>query len=319
MIDPVEQVPFGRTGLNISRLGLGTASITGMFGHEITDADAVQMIHFALDAGVTLFDTAPHYGPLEAETRLGLALEGVPRESYVLETKVGRIIQPDGSRVFDFSYDGIMQSLEGSLKRLKVDAVDSVLLHDPYDFEQQIIDESFPVLAELRSQGVVKAIGVGIADYALLSRLTAHCDFDVYMQAGHYSLLEQGAQPALELYANKRIVVLAAKVFQSGILATGLHPDARYNYGKTPPHIVDAMMKIEAICAEYDVPLRAAALQFVAAHPAVSALVMGARNTSQLSDTLANLQVPVSGEFWSALKDAEVIPHGAPTGIDLET
>jgi len=297
--------------VTLPRLGFGSASITPETG--VTLEQAVDVVQYAYAQAIRFFDTAPHYGAYSAESRIGLALRGIPRADYLLETKVGRLIQADGTRVFDFSRAGILKSLEGSLKRLNTDYVDGLLLHDPIGYAQQVIDEAYPLLVDLKAQGVVRWIGVGVKDYTLLCALAQQRAFDVFMQAGHYTLLEQEAYDALNVYAQHGVTVIAAKVYQSGILATGTVEGARYNYGPAPQSIVMRVRGIEQICAQYCVPLRAAALQFVLAHPSIQGAVIGMQSRTHVEDALAMLSDTVPAAFWQALRDAGYLQAGLPT------
>lgn len=292
-------------------LGFGTASIVPEY--NISAEQAIDTVQYAYEQGMRFFDTAPHYGAYAAEERSGLALRGINRTSYILETKVGRLIQPDGTRIFDFSRDGILRSFEGSLMRLKTDYIDSVLLHDPYDYETQVREEAHATLLELKAQGVVKRIGIGIKDYVLLKRLAQTCEFDVFMQAGHYSLLEQEAQAAMHDFAQRGITVLLAKVYQSGILATGAIEGAQYNYRPAPPQILERVKAIEVLCQQHAMPLRAAALQFARAHPAVNSLVIGMQTRQHVDDAQQMLKHPIPAQFWQNMREAAYLPQGAIT------
>ncbi len=305
--------PVGNTGLEVTAIGLGTASLAS----AAAEREAVQIIQVALENGIRFLDTAPHYGPFQAEVRLGLALAGIPRDTYVLETKVGRLYTQDGTWRYDFSYDGILRSLEGSLQRLKLDYVDSILLHDPFDAYQQVIDTAFPAMDELRRQGVVKSIGVGIKDWQLLMRLADATDFDCFMQAGHYSLLEQEALPALARFQARGIAVFAAKIFQSGILATGVTANARYNYREPSAEILAQVHQLQDTCDRYQVPLCATAIQFVAAHPAVTSVVVGVDSTAQLLDTLNKAKFDIPLDLWRDLRANNLIATNAPLPGDI--
>lgn len=183
---------MGATELQVSRLGLGTAPLTGKDG-SIPEAQSIDTVRAALAAGVTLIDTAPLYGAGRSRQRVGDALQGVPRDGYVLSTKVGRLVLPDGAVIFDFSRDGVLRSFEQSLNRLKLDRVDVLLVHDPDDAEPQALAQAFPTLAELRAQGVIGAIGAGMNQWQMEDRFAENFDVDCFLLAGRYTLLEQTA------------------------------------------------------------------------------------------------------------------------------
>jgi D-threo-aldose 1-dehydrogenase len=295
----------GKTDLYISGAGLGTASIGTMYS-DVSEAQAIATVHAALAQGITLIDTAPFYGETLVEKRVGLALNGVPRSAYYLSTKVGR---PDGTNHMDFSAEATERSLDGSLRRLGTDHVDIVLLHDPdEDTYRQALDEAYPVLQELRRQGAVKAIGVGTNYWEILMDFARDADVDCFLLAGRYTLLEQGALGALNLFAEKGISLFAAGIYNSGILAHG----AWYQYSKPPPEVTLKVSQLEAVCAAYDVSLPTAAVRFVSAHPAVSTLIFGAESALQLTQSVERLTTPIPAEFWQTLITRGLLDRGAP-------
>jgi len=268
-------------------------------------------VNTALERGVTLLDTAPWYGLGEAERRLGLALRGVPRDRYTLSSKVGRVLEDGGVR-FDFSRDGVLRSLEGSLERLGTDRLDIVHLHDPDDFERQALFEALPTLLELKAQGVIGAVGAGMNQAAMLERFAQHGGFDAFMLAGRYTLLEQGGLKLLNLCAEQGIAVLLGGVFNSGILATGVVKGAKYNYQDAPPAVLERVRRFEEVCREFGVLLAAAALHFPLAHPAVASLVVGAASSAELEVNLGFMETQIPLEFWTALRDAGLLSLEAP-------
>jgi D-threo-aldose 1-dehydrogenase len=301
----------GRTGLQVSKLGLGTAPLTGKNG-SIPEAQSVATIRAALAAGVTLIDTAPLYGAGRSEQRLGIALQGVPRDSYVLSTKVGRLVLPDGEVVFDFSRDGVLRSFEQSLERLKLDRVDLLLVHDPDDNEQQALEYAFPALAELRAQGVIGAIGAGMNQWQMEDRFAQNFDVDCFLLAGRYTLLEQTALEFLGRCQERGIGIFLGGVYNSGILAMGARPGATYNYAAPPPEIVERVQRIEAACARYDVPLHRAAAQFALAHPAVTAVLLGAVLPAEVQANRDALFAPIPPELWADLRRAGLLREDSP-------
>jgi D-threo-aldose 1-dehydrogenase len=299
---PIPTVALGRTALRISRLGLGSAPLGNLYD-ELPPAQAHATIEAALHAGISMFDTAPLYGAGLSERRLGAALAGVPRDSYVLSTKVGRLVQPDGGIIFDWSRDGILRSIEASLARLGLDRIDIVLAHDPDDHEREALEVALPTLIELREQGVIGAVGAGMNQWQMLSRFVEHSDLDCLLLAGRYTLLEQrDALPLLDQCAARGVGVLLGGVFNSGILASGPQPGAKYNYAEAPPAIMARVAQLAALCAEHGVALPHAALQFALGHPAVSALIVGAVTPEEVAANLAGLSAPIPAALWEALR-----------------
>jgi len=316
----VPKVQIGKTGLKISTMGVGT-SFLARPNVPVPEAEALETVEYALTRGINFFDTAPLYGSGNAERRLGKALAGVPRDSFVIETKVGRLVQPDGSMVFDYSKDGIRRSLEESLTRLKMDRVDIVLLHDPDGFfsEPQQALELYPILAEWRSQGMVKAIGAGMNQWMWLAEFAHRAHFDCFLLAGRYTLLNQEpAKEFLPLCQDKGISVFVGGVYNTGILATGPVPGAFYEYQSAPEEIKEQVRRIEAICRRYKVPLSVAALQLPAAHSAVTSLIVGAKNPREIEDNLQKIDQPVPVELWEDLQKAGVLDNSVPVPIPLK-
>lgn len=311
MAEALPSARVGRTALQVSRLGLGTAPLTGKNGSIPVD-QSVATVRAALATGVTLIDTAPLYGAGRSEACLAIALEGVPRDSYVLSTKVGRLVQPDGTVVFDFSRDGVLRSFEQSLKRLKLDRVDILLVHDPDDHEQQALAEAFPALVELREQGVIGAIGAGMNQWQMQDHFAQNVDVDCFLLAGRYTLLEQTALEFLGRCQARGIGVFLGGVYNSGILATGPLPGATYNYAAPPPEIAERAGRIAAICARHGVPLHRAAAQFALAHPAVTAVVLGAVLPSEVQANHDALFAPIPPELWDELRRAGLLREDAP-------
>lgn len=306
---PTAQV--GRTNLHVPIVGLGTAHIAGYNGSDSAiENHAVSIVHKALEAGINFFDTAPLY---RTEKYLGKALVGVPRDSYILQTKIGRLPAPDGGFIFDYSRDGVLRSIENSLKALQIDRIDSLLIHDPDEHYQRAIDEAYPTLADLRSQGVVKAIGAGMNQWEMLADFARAGEFDGFLLAGRYTLIEQTSLAALKLFQEKHVSVYAGGVYNSGILATGAIDKAMYQYSPAPEEVKNKVRKVQAVCDRYNVPLNAAAVQFVKAHPAVTSLVIGADSPEQITDNLKTLEPKIPAEFWADLRAEGIIEPDAPT------
>ncbi len=307
--------------IQLPRHGLGTAPIGGLF-RAVTDEQARATIDVAWEGGVRLFDTAPHYGLGLSERRLGAALAG--RSGYVLSTKVGRLLVPSSrggrddegfdvpatyERVWDFSGDGVRRSLEESLRRLGLPQVDLVLIHDPDAHVDQAIAEAYPALAELRAQGVVKAIGVGMNQWQAPLRFVQETDLDVVMLAGRYTLLDQSGLPLLAACAERGVRVLAAGVFNSGLLATP-EPAGTFDYAPAPAALLQRARRVAAICERHGVRLPQAAMAFPLRHPAIAAVVLGARTPEEVRTNIALRQRPVPDALWHDLR-AEGLLHEA--------
>ena len=337
--EPTDRVALGRTGLEVTRLGFGAASIGGLFT-PVSDADAIATARRAWDLGVRMFDMAPLYGYGAAERRMGAALEGRPRDEYVLSTKVGRLVRRsdeipadadvdhqrlDGREdayyvrsepvrlVFDYSADGVRRSIEESLARLNLDRIDIALIHDPDDHWQAAIGEAFPALVRLRDEGTIRAVGAGMNQSAMLTRFAREGDFDVFLIAGRYTLLDHEALgDLLPVCVEKEIGVLIGGAMNSGVLADP-RPGSRFNYRTAPPAIVERARRLAAVCDRHAVPLRAAAAQFPLAHPAVASLIAGARLIDHLDEYPELLRQPIPAALWAEMRAEGLIPDEAPT------
>ena len=324
----VPTVALGRGGLRVSALALGTAPLGNLFA-PVAEEDAAATVGSALEAGLTYVDTAPHYGLGLAERRLGRLLAGVPRDRFVVSTKVGRLVRPLGPgetadpegfadspparRVWDLSGDGVRRSLEESLERLGLDRVDILLLHDPDDHEREAYEQAFPALIELRDQGVVTAIGAGMNQAEMLTRFVRDRDIDVVLVAGRYSLLDQRAlAELLPTCAARGTAVVVGGVFNSGLLADP-RPGATFDYAPAPPELVDRAARLAEVCARHGTPLRAAALAFPFGHPAVTSVLVGARSAAEVQDAVACFEWPVPGELWAELVATGLLPADVPT------
>ena len=334
--DPAATRRIGRTGLAVSQLGVGTAPFGSL---ATTDSDA--SVRDAFDAlcaaGQRYFDTAPFYGLGLAEHRLGACLRNVDRRTLAISTKVGRLMRPHADGIaagaasgaypfdvaFDYSYDGALRSLDASLQRLGTNRVDIALLHDVNrrwqgDMLEQRYREAmggaYRALVGLRDAGVVKAIGVGVNDWEILLRFSADGDFDCFMLAGRYTLLDHTALARFMPECQRRgISVLMAAPFNSGILATGAKPGATFFYVEADAAIMERTRRIEAVCARHRVDLAAAALQFPLAHPAVASVVTGMRSAAEAAQNLAHVRAPIPAGFWAELKHEDLIERDAPT------
>jgi len=341
-LDPWERVRVGKTNVEVTRLGLGAASIGGLY-RAVRDEDAIRVVEHAWDIGVRYFDAAPLYGYGNGERRMGLALVGKRRPDFVVSTKVGRLLVPRdaippgadvdrqllGKRedayyvgtppvrpVFDYSADGVRRSLEESLERLGLERVDIVYIHDPDAHWEAALTGAYPALEQMRSEGSVGAIGAGMNQSAMLTRFARETDLDVVMLAGRYTLLDQeGLDELLPLCAEKGISVMAAGVMNSGILAKP-GAGATYNYQPADPALVERAVALQAVCDRHGVPLRAAAIQFVLAHPAVTSVVAGVRTIGHLDEYPALMRVPIPDALWSELRDRRLIRPDAPVGTE---
>jgi len=314
-----------RDGLPLSQLGVGCAPF-GALNAATSDASVRAAFEHLYANGQRYFDVAPFYGMGLAEHRLGMCLRSVDRRTIVLSTKVGRLLDPltGGAAAgasedkypftfhYDYSYEATMRSLDTSMQRLGTNAIDIVLIHDVNlrwqgDMLEQRYGEAmngaYRALESLRAQGAIKAIGVGVNDWGILERFAGDGDFDCFMLAGRYTLLDHTAGASFLPMCEKRgIGVLMAAPFNSGILATGATPGATYFYTPAEPEIVERVQRIEAICARHGIAIAAAALQFPLRHPAIKSVVTGMRNPDEARANLAHMQTQIPAEVWSELQ-----------------
>jgi D-threo-aldose 1-dehydrogenase len=315
-----------RRGLHLTELGLGLAQFGNLY-RETSDEEAAGAIDAAWESGIRYFDTAPHYGLGLSEGRAGALLRERPRDEFVISSKVGRLLVPSpenadreddegfavpaaSRRVFDFSRDGILRSVEASLQRTGLASLDILYLHDPDDHHfEQASTEGIDALIELRDQGVVKAVGAGMNQSAALVELIRRADVDLVMVAGRYTLLEQGA--ALELLPialERGVGVVVAGVYNSGLLSSPrAADDAKYNYEAAPRELIGRANAIAEICERHGVTLPDAALAFPLLHPAVVSVVVGARNDAQVHGTLARYSTPIPDDLWGDLHAANFL------------
>jgi D-threo-aldose 1-dehydrogenase len=303
-----------RTGLEISKFGLGTATLGGLFT-SMSDEDAFSTVETALNCGITYIDTAPHYGKGTSERRLAKSLAG--KSNFHLSTKIGRLLVPavnsldpdfadtdtDVVRTFDYSATGVERSIKESLERLEMEYVDIVYIHDPDDeiYVEQSIKEAYPALEKMRDQGLIKAIGVGMNHSAVPTRFVNETDIDMVLIAGRYTLLDQSA--ALDLLPaalNRGVDVIAAGVLNSGILANPV-VGATYDYAPASPTILEKALKIKSILNKHEVSMTSAALQFPLRHPSIKAVLVGCRSAQEVIDNTRAFDEIIPETIWQEL------------------
>jgi D-threo-aldose 1-dehydrogenase len=334
---PLGRRKLGSAPLEVTQLGLGCGPLGG-FRRTIAEDMALGIVQAAYDAGARLFDTAPLYGYGRSELRVGQVLRQLPRDSFVVSTKVGRWLAPrrpgrsyDGLReggldfvpTYDLTYDGVMRTLEQSHCRLGLAAIDILLIHDVdvythgrERFESHYraaIEGAWPALDALRRAGVIKAVGIGVNEVEPCLRFARDADLDCILLAGRYTLLEQGAlDELLPLCVDKEIGVVIGGPFNSGILAQGATEGATYNSQPAPPAVFERVRRIDAVCRRHNVPLAAAALQFPLAHPAVSAVIPGALSRDEVLANAQALAVAIPADLWTELQHEGLLHPAAP-------
>jgi len=305
---------LGHSSVEVSQLSLGTAPLGGMYSH-VEEAEAAAVVRRALELGLSYVDTAPQYGHGTSERRVGAALRDLDPSSCTLSTKVGRLIvareggdtgifrdAPPSDAVFDFSRDGVMRSFAESLERLGLDRVDVLYIHDPDDHEEEALSGAYAALRELRDEGVVGAIGVGMNQSRIPTRFVRERGVDCVLLAGRYTLLDRsGAEDLLPACLETGTSVVMGGVYNSGVLAEP-RPGATYDYAPASPDVLARAQALEGLCREHGVPLKAAALQFPLRHPAVASVLTGARSVAELEENAALLDVAIPDALWAALE-----------------
>lgn len=328
-----EKRRIGRTKLEVSVLGLGTATMGGT-RIRVTQAEGEALVRAAWDAGVRYVDTAPFYGLGAAERRVGDALRDQPRDGWVLSTKVGRLLRPrpgvsvqqDGRMtpmpfdpIYDYGYDGIMRSVEDSFQRMGLAKIDILFVHDIGAYQhgaethaahmKVLKDSGYRALDELKSGGTVDAIGIGVNEREVLLEALEFADWDVFLLAGRYTLLEQSPlDDLLPLCAERGTSIVVGGPFNSGILAGR----DTWNYAAAPPDIVSRVAQIRDVCDRYRVPIAAAALQFPLAHPQVAAIIPGPRSATEFVANLPLLNLEIPSELWQELRQSGLLHQDAP-------
>ncbi len=328
---------LGNGGLTFTELGFGTAPLGNLY-RAISDADADAILQAAWDGGVRYYDTAPLYGLGLSETRLNRFLRDKPRDAYVLSTKVGRLLKvapvhegqgkwfdvPSRVGVYDYSYDGVMRSVEFSLERLGVTRIDILYVHDldiwthgstqvlePY--MRTFLDSGHRALVELRDAGVIRAFGAGINEEGPAERLARNGDLDLFLLASRYTLLQQPALDSFLPYcAAKGIGVVIGAPYNSGILATGARPGAMFSYSPAPEEVLDRVRRIEAVCARHKVRLVDAAFRFPLRHPAVVSVIPGGQGVAEMASNLTAEQAKIPADLWAELKAEGLLRADAP-------
>jgi len=337
-MDPLSKRRLGKSSVDVTILGLGGAPLVGVKS-PVPAAQAREAIEAAYAAGVRLFDTSPFYGIGLSEHRMGSVLCEKPARDFVVSTKVGRYLVPEAPEkvdhrtfvgtlnmrlVLDYSYDGVMRAFDQSLQRLGLDRVDVLHIHDIDIWSQgsreayekrfaEAMEGAYRAIHGLRSQGIVGAIGIGVNEVEPCLRATAAGDFDCFMLAGRYTLLNHDAlDELLPLMERKNMRMLIAAPYNSGILATGAVPGARYAYLPASAEIMARVAAIEEVGRRHGVPLQAAALQFPLGHPVVAAVVPGAMSAREVEHNLAMMRHTIPAAFWADLKDRKLLPAHCP-------
>lgn len=325
--------------ISLTEMGMGTAPLGNLY-RPLSEKDAQSTLEAAWKAGIRYFDTAPFYGLGISENRLNSFFRGHKRSDYVVSTKVGRLLKvcepseragigkffntPSRKEIFDYTYDGIMCSLESSLERLGLDQVDILYVHDVDVFThgseairdahvKTLMSSGYKALQKLRDEKIIKAFGAGINEWQVCEILMAQGDFDIFLLAGRYTLLEQEALNSfLPLCEQRGIGIVLGGPYNSGILATGANPGALYNYDPAPKAIMDRVRKIEAACKAHKVKLPEAALRFPVKHPSVVSVIPGMVNPKQVALNVKTLGAKIPKAFWKDLKAQGLLHAGAP-------
>jgi len=315
-----QQVSYGRAGLTVSALGVGCAPLGGLFS-SVPDENVERLIARAMELGVNYFDTAPFYGHGSSERRVGHQLRQLPRGSFRISSKVGRVLEPGISTepneyvdldpyipVFDFSAQGIRRSFESSLERLGIDSIDILYIHDPDDHLDQAINEAYPELDKMRSEGLVASIGIGTNLAEIGTRFVRETDIDVALVAGRFTVLDQiGLEEFLPEALRRDVSVVGAGVFNSGVLTNPVE-GATYNYAPAPQEILQRAQAIHEAIRRFGVPAEAVGLQFPFRHPATKAVISGMRTVEELETNVAAFDVDIPDELWSELERRGLIP-----------
>ncbi|MFE3031776.1 aldo/keto reductase [Streptomyces canus] len=319
---------LGKTDVHVTELGFGGGPLGGLFA-PLDDETAAGALEAAWDSGIRYFDTSPHYGIGHSERRTGALLRDRPREEFTLSTKVGRLLVPQDPagrtdesfavpathrRVWDFTRDGVLRSVADSLERMGVDRIDVLFLHDAEERFEDALRDGYPALAELRAQGVVGAIGAGMYDPGKLTRLVREADVDVVMLSGRYTLLDHSAlDELLPACTDRGVSVLAASVFNSGLLATARPTEgSTFDYAPAAPRLLRRAHRIADVCEAHGVTLPELAMAFPLRHPAVAAIVVGMRTAEEVRANTAAFGARIPAQLWDDLRSEGLLDDRAP-------
>jgi D-threo-aldose 1-dehydrogenase len=352
-VDPIKKVSLGKTNIMVTQLGVGTNPLGGLY-ESISPEVAQATIEKCWELGIRFYDTAPVYGYGNAERAVGAVLQNKPRDEFVLNTKVGRLLLEDGppdredtmviwegsqlykgtddvKPYFDFSYDGVMRSIEDSQERIGIERFDFLHIHDPDWYPEEALEGAYKALDQLRGEGVISAIGCGMNQWEMLADFARKKNFDCFLLAGRYTLLDQSAlKELLPLCEEQGIAIINGGVYNSGILcnpdpesalSTNRGADAiptwtenvTYNYIPAEKEMIEKTVKIKNICDNHNVPMMAAAIQFSLHHPAIPTIVMGPRSADQVESNVEMFKVDIPNDLWKELKHEGLLPDEAPT------
>ena len=299
---------IGKTDISVTRIGMGGAPLGGL-----DSKTARKTLEYAYEQGIRYFDTAPLYGSGLSEIHNGEFLSTLKRTDFVLSSKVGRLIVPGQDIPFNYTKDGILRSIDESLTRLNLDSIDIVLIHDPDDHYSTALNEAFPTLAKLREEGVVKAIGAGMNQWEMLRRFAEDADFDCFLVAGRYTLLDHSAlQELMPLCLEKDISLILGGPYNSGILASDLDSKSTYFYDPSPFEVIERAKEIKQVCDRHQIPLKAAAIQFGLMHRSVAATIPGPRSPEEIKDNIAMASIKIDSDLWKELKQEKLIHQDCP-------
>ena len=302
---------IGSSEIKVTDIGMGGAPLV-----STEESNAIETLQTAYNEGIRYFDTAPYYGTGISEIYFGKFLSSVKRNSFVISTKVGRLIENQEIR-FDYTREGILRSLDESLKRLNLDHIDIALIHDPDDHYRQALNESFPTLSDLKSQGIIKAIGCGMNQWQMLLDFANNADFDCFLLAGRYTLLDHSAMYSLmPKCLEKNISIILGGPYNSGILASDFKSESTYFYEPSPTKVTEKARLIKNVCDKYEVPLKAASLQFGLNHPSVVSTIPGPSNPNELKENLKMVNIAINNDLWKELKDKKLIDLECPENIN---
>jgi D-threo-aldose 1-dehydrogenase len=337
MIVFTDKRKLGKAPVEVTQLGFGGAPIGDLYA-KLPEEEALSTVHTAYEAGIRVFDTSPFYGYGLSEHRVGHVLRQYPRDSFVLSTKTGRYLKPQEPNrinrgqwsntlpfepIFDYSYDGVMRQVEDSLQRLATNRIDILLIHDADVWThgeeaerrfEEAMSGAYRALDKLRGEGAVRAIGCGLNEWESCQRFLEAGDFDCFLLAGRYTLLDQSAvDKFLPSCVEKNVGILLGGPYNSGILATGAREGAKYNYKNASPEVLEKVRRIEAVCDRHNVPLPAAAIQFPLSHQAVSSVIPGAVSSREVKQNIEMMSIDIPDALWQELKEEGLLHPDTPT------